>query len=747
MDSVSLCFTGSTGGLLAPTRRARRICSSTTLRMSSASPPRGAPSPPAVPVQDRLLRLERALAMAVTQERYTDAAQLRDALAAVRGADPVLSRRDALEAAVRAEDFVSAAALRDELATLTERLARASDGERRVDRLLVLRGRADPANALRVATVSSGGAVPLGLVPDTIGDSHNGTPRVFLQPTWSPTADYVAFTEVTFRIENVHGMRAVSIADSQSRVVVMNAFDGTIVKAVSVRKPPFFYSWSPCGKTLTMLSNDPTSSTPRVALSAIHVVAPAGGAAADLDVLHGPLASAHPLLYDFCPRDSTRVVAHLGNSNTVCIVPVTGNEVGNRNLTNKAGTFGTPQWHPLAGADGREVVLFVEIEPIEEKSDNMNRADVREGIAGMRSIFSPVLDKDDRRSKLSPLDSLLGSSGSMFENFLRQGARRLGFKDSNARKEPDTKESDSKDVDEPAPEELIELIESDSPAGNENEFGQRIADGLQRMLPERSQARGASKWKLRSEEDATEKIVNRLVMCDVKDPTLQRTICRFTGVMAFRMSPDGRRLVTMVTDPSSGQDELTLLTGDFSPDTVDTSSEFLGRRSQSGSDVILSTPNSRVLAFFWSPDSNKLLFLSSIRGSRVGAAQWATFDTQSNQVVRYEKFVLSGIYIHCLNFFDQFAASMTPWSPDSSAFCYPGRRLTDAEKQRDASAPSPAPSSPLLAALLLQRENAGESTGFSAWVQAVPDTSKGKRAPAEPRSVVDNVEFSSWSPC
>lgn len=685
--------------------------------MSSASRPRGPPPPPAapVPVQDRLLRLERALASAITQERYTDAAQLRDALAAVRNADPLLSRRDALAEAVDRQDFSAAATLRDELAALTERLARAPRDDRRVDRLLVLRGRADPATALRVATVSRTGTVPLGLVPPGASSSASGgAPRVFLQPTWSPTADYVAFTEVTFRVESVHGMRAVSIADSESRVVVMNAFDGSIVKAVCVRKPPFFYSWSPCGKTLTMLSNDPTSSTPKVAMSAIHVVAPAGGAAADLDVVHGPLASAHPLLYDFCPRDSTRVVANLGNINTVCVVPVKEGE--RRNLSGRAGSFSAPQWHPLAGTGGREVVLFVEQE-LKDEGKTRRVGDEGKGIAGMRSIFSPVANEDEKEP--STLDALLGSGGSMLENLFRQGARRLGFK------RGDDEASDNKS-------------EEGKTTEIESELGQRIAGGLLRLLPERQ---GSDKWNSSaSEEDS---IVNQLVMCDVNEPNIRRILCRFTGAMAFKLSPDGRKLVTMITDPSTGQDELTLSTGNFHPDTVTTNRPT----SMPAADIILSTPHSRVLAFFWSPDSRRLLFLSSVRGSRVGAAQWATFDTDTNRVVRYSRFVLSGIYIHCLNFFDQFSASMTPWSPDSRAFCYPGRALSESERQRDENATAPAPSSPLLAALLLQRENAGESKPFSAWVQNVPDTSQGNTVPADPSAVVDNVEFASWSPC
>ncbi len=517
-----------------------------------------------------------------------------------------------------------------------------------------------------------------------------------------------------------------------------------------------------------MLSNDPNSGTPKVAMSAIQVVAPAGGASADLDVVHGPLASAHPLLYDFCPRDSTRVVAHLGNLNSVAVVPVTDPRATTPTLSRSAGSFGTPQWHPLAGADGREVVLFVEVEAPASK-DNDDRPRVKstkpEGIKGMRSIFSPVVpeaedeeepgngdESEKEDGKGSTLDSLLGSGGSILENILRRGARKLGFTedsdDSDA--EAKRKEDEAAKEAESTREGTSDVSSVGSSSGSESEFGQRIAGGLRRLLPERpSPLRVGDKWNDKS-ESPEKKVSNRLIMCDVNDPKNRRVLCRFSGIMAFKLSPDGKKLVTMITDPSTGQDELTLCTGDFSPDSVvqDGNAPRRGRQQrQTEADIILSTPYTRVLAFFWSPDSRRLLFLSSIRGSSAGAAQWATFDTETNRVVRYQKFVLSGIYIHCLNFFDQFAASMTPWSPDSAAFCYPGRELTDAEKERDENAPTSSPSSPLLASLLLNRESAGDSKSFSAWVQRVPDTSSGRTPPQDPTMVVENVEYASWSPC
>lgn len=202
----------------------------------------------------------------------------------------------------------------------------------------------------------------------------------------------------------------------------------------------------------------------------------------------------------------------------------------------------------------------------------------------------------------------------------------------------------------------------------------------------------------------------------------------------------------------TGQEEFTLcIGGDFSPDSVADVKKRQSHRLSSSTpmeaDVILSTPHTKVLGYFWSPDSTKLLFLSSLRGSRIGAAQWASFDTLTNRVVRYEKFVVSGIYMHSLNFFDQFSASMTPWSPDSDAFCYPGRPLTPDELERDAE-PSLG-SSPALSALIMQqRGGSSEKKGFAARVQKVPDTSTSRKVQPEPATtIVENVEYACWSPC
>lgn len=711
-----------------------------------------------VPLQERVLRLERALAAAVLQERYTDAASLRDALIAARHADPLLYIRSQLDLAVQREDFSEAARLRDELAALTERFSRG--GGRRIDRIIVLKGRGDPESALRVATVSREGDLQLGLVPDQ--HAKKTVPKVYLQPTWSPSGDFVAMTEISFDLDPARLSRGVAIANSTSRVVIMNAFDGTVVKSASLLKPPFFYFWSPDGRCVTLLSNDPTTSATTVALSVLPVVAPPGAGGLDLETVTGPLASGHPFLFDFCPRDSSRVVAHMGDKNSVVIVPVAKGQRKFQYLTKNAGSFGAPQWHPMVGRDGREVVMFVEsketvkaddgelesvtpvVHSIWVSSNGEGVAILKGDVDNMHHVeeFEVAEEEDDdseedddaeTNSDEFSIENLLNSGSTLLENVFRKGAESLGL---TSGKE-DKSGKDGKDP---------QSAEDSTDGRGDGSFQERFKNLLsKKIVPQEIEATMPV-----DDISIPDPPVNKLIMCDVDNPEKRKEIHRSSGVLAFKLSPDGEALATLVTNPLTGQDELTVTIGSFAPDIVDPDYMAQKQPHSAGSleneaDVILSNPKTRVLAFFWSPDGKKLLFLTSLRESRVGAAQWATFHRESNKVVRYEKFVISGIYMHCLNFFDQFGASMTPWSPDSDAFCYPGRPLSKAELEVDQY--EPASSSPSISVVFMQKDGIFEGKRFSARVQNVPIIRDENIVPEDPVTIMDNVEYACWSPC
>jgi hypothetical protein len=768
-----------------------------------------------------------------------------------------------------------------------------------VDRIVVLRAQADQPGRLRVATVSRDGSLDFSLEPE----GGSGAPRIYLQPCFSPSGDFVCCTEISFKVLGTEGSaKVVSMSESTHRVVVMSAFDGSVVKSIPVRKPPFFYCWSPCGKKLSMLYNgaSPKSALPTVSMSAVQVVAPAGGADDDVplapatpgDALTDPAVSGHPVLYEFCPRDSERVVAHVGDRSEVVIASLLPGRRP-RVMSYDAGSFGTPQWHPLQGDNGREVVLYVEGR-VSAGDQERRRAAARmktsaivpEGpTAAIIAISSEEEDEDDADDDDDDDDSddegdveiqlynesavktqILPAVGlskldrvDVLKNANVTGGGEEGEEDDDEdvvveASEEDRKivsgedagldspvEKDDKDVEDrksfwstigvefppPGPNNFAKVVEDavrngiralgvNLPEGaipgvsTGNTSGSKVgavaagadvgeqasvlsgSSGAGKGLSseEGTDAAGAASKRLKSEPWGSKKDrdMAKLYMADVDNPEIRRCICRCSGVVSFKLSPDGSTLALLVNNPDTGMDELSLCKGDFSPDSVSsdavaienaekgvfspavvsagetvtaTGNEVRDDDPHGEADIILSTPGTKVLAFFWSPDSSKLLFLSSVRKSTVGTCRWSTFDLKINRVARYEHFIMSAMFAHSLSFFCSYSNAMTPWSPDSDAFCYAGRALT-AEEQKAGEAEDPnsqANAATLLTALMLQKKKAadsGKGVPFAACVQnvaTVADVPEGSSVPRgkvivePPRVVMENVEMASWSQC
>ena len=75
------------------------------------------------------------------------------------------------------------------------------------------------------------------------------------------------------------------------------------------------------------------------------------------------------------------------------------------------------------------------------------------------------------------------------------------------------------------------------------------------------------------------------------------------------------------------------------------------------------------LGFFWSPDGTTLLFLTG--GDQPATVQWHTW--QDGVTTELATFTPSPTFLRdLLPFFDQYAQSMTLWSPDSTQFAFPG---------------------------------------------------------------------------
>ena len=124
----------------------------------------------------------------------------------------------------------------------------------------------------------------------------------------------------------------------------------------------------------------------------------------------------------------------------------------------------------------------------------------------------------------------------------------------------------------------------------------------------------------------------------------------FDGLILFVVSPDGSRVAYQIV----GEVETGPLT------VVDLAS--------GDSTAIV---DRLTAAFFWSPDSERLLYLDPDPDPEAYWYRWGIWDGETTfETPRFEPSLLMvGDY---LPFFEQYAQSMSLWSPDGSAFAYPG---------------------------------------------------------------------------
>jgi TolB protein len=136
------------------------------------------------------------------------------------------------------------------------------------------------------------------------------------------------------------------------------------------------------------------------------------------------------------------------------------------------------------------------------------------------------------------------------------------------------------------------------------------------------------------------------------DAQKERQLVPYEGLIAFVVSPDGERIAFQVLEP-----ERTLPLS-----VIDVAS----------GDVVEIT-DSPIASFFWSPDGERLLYLDP-DPEPVDAQiwfRWGVWDGTSSFMT--PRFVPSRlIAVEYLQFFEQYAQSMSLWSPDSRAFAYPG---------------------------------------------------------------------------
>jgi TolB protein len=148
-----------------------------------------------------------------------------------------------------------------------------------------------------------------------------------------------------------------------------------------------------------------------------------------------------------------------------------------------------------------------------------------------------------------------------------------------------------------------------------------------------------------------------LVVADLEG-NLQQEITDFDGQITFAMSPDGAQVAYVASARDAGANTLGPL--------------YVVDMATQATRAITERP---VVAFAWSPDAQKLAYLTlePLR-NRVGM-RWNVWD--GSQRTAYSTFSPTSTFLNnYLPFFDQYAQSHRIWSPASDALVYAGQ-LTD----------------------------------------------------------------------
>lgn len=138
-------------------------------------------------------------------------------------------------------------------------------------------------------------------------------------------------------------------------------------------------------------------------------------------------------------------------------------------------------------------------------------------------------------------------------------------------------------------------------------------------------------------------------------------VAELPGPAVFSATPDGGEVaVQSVTEPGGALSALYQALPTIPPNRLVVVSPDDG--------VVTPVSKDLVGAFFWSPDGTRLLVLDVVSGSE---ARWSVWDGDAlAETVRFQP--PASFVSTFLPFFDQYAQSMALWSPDSSAFAFPG---------------------------------------------------------------------------
>lgn len=162
-----------------------------------------------------------------------------------------------------------------------------------------------------------------------------------------------------------------------------------------------------------------------------------------------------------------------------------------------------------------------------------------------------------------------------------------------------------------------------------------------------------------------------------------QSIVTYQGRIAFAWSPDGKKIASLVTPEDSDL-------------------PHLGQIHVSDGDGKNRKPltNDDALGFYWSPDSKRIAYLTlPPLGQRQGCEndcgwppglaapmpqgrslllQWRIVEMADGQTHTLANFTPTDNFLFLLPYFDQYARSLTFWSPDSQHFVYTQREGEDA---------------------------------------------------------------------
>ncbi|NJN82393.1 MAG: hypothetical protein HC802_09055 [Caldilineaceae bacterium] len=143
--------------------------------------------------------------------------------------------------------------------------------------------------------------------------------RQYLQPTWAPGADKIAWTAMD------------ATSDGTRAALLTSTFDGAQRTEVTLPFAPFYISWSPGGEQLAYLSSWNSGNQPSMALRLVDL--------ASGNETVRTLAEGQPFYFSWSP-DGQQLLTHIGNER-IELQLLDGTQTAVQGST---ANFPAPQW-------------------------------------------------------------------------------------------------------------------------------------------------------------------------------------------------------------------------------------------------------------------------------------------------------------------------------------------------------------------------------------------------------------------